>query len=291
MSCLFCFLLSRFFKGKLKSVFGGFYFLSGLFKTKREFFLGRFFYNNPDLHAPHVVCMLWELSLCKPSKRGIDKFGYADRFTFVNTWRLSIFFELTYTFFAQFYQWKETKQLIGAVGRVGTSALNEGLYLRLFLLQSATEDEESDIVPNYEYVKPSSTNIHPCLSAIVNYCQSVKFPGFKKIEGERKTFPPVLLVLVLLRHQVLLPCILFEVLSDAIRRNFDINGLLATFLAHRVESCACFLHRIEYIAISHLLSQMVPRSSAAKCLRSASRSDWITSNQMQLNLSSKISRS
>ena len=41
-------------------------------------------------------------------------------------------------------------------------------------------------IANYEYTKTSATNIHAYLSSLVNYCQSVKFPGFKKIEEGRK---------------------------------------------------------------------------------------------------------
>nr|CAB3264928.1 1-phosphatidylinositol 4,5-bisphosphate phosphodiesterase beta-4 [Phallusia mammillata] len=50
--------------------------------------------------------------------------------------------------------------------------------------QVFTEEDESELLRNYEYTKPSATNIHPYLSSIVNYCQSVKFPGFKKLEED-----------------------------------------------------------------------------------------------------------
>lgn len=45
---------------------------------------------------------------------------------------------------------------------------------------ASNEDDEMDL-SNYEYIKTSATNIHPNLSALVNYCQSIKFPGFKKL--------------------------------------------------------------------------------------------------------------
>nr|XP_026693914.1 1-phosphatidylinositol 4,5-bisphosphate phosphodiesterase beta-4 [Ciona intestinalis] len=46
-------------------------------------------------------------------------------------------------------------------------------------------DVEADLMlVYYAYQKTSATNIHPSLSVLVNYCQSVKFPGFKKVQAE-----------------------------------------------------------------------------------------------------------
>ncbi|CAK8673536.1 unnamed protein product [Clavelina lepadiformis] len=51
---------------------------------------------------------------------------------------------------------------------------------------SASEkDEDDSLMATLEpYTKTSYTNIHPFLSSIVSYCQSVKFPGLKNFDGD-----------------------------------------------------------------------------------------------------------
>jgi len=46
-----------------------------------------------------------------------------------------------------------------------------------------TADEEKALMSNYHYTG-ATTNIHPCLSALVNYAQPVKFQGFDVAEGK-----------------------------------------------------------------------------------------------------------
>lgn len=52
-------------------------------------------------------------------------------------------------------------------------------------LQTGEEDEasEADLIAQYTYVG-ATTNIHPYLSAMVNYAQPVKFQSFDVAEGE-----------------------------------------------------------------------------------------------------------
>lgn len=47
---------------------------------------------------------------------------------------------------------------------------------------SLTADEEAALMSNYHYIG-ATTNIHPYLSAMVNYAQPVKFQGFDVAEG------------------------------------------------------------------------------------------------------------
>ena len=58
-----------------------------------------------------------------------------------------------------------------------------------FLLQQAlllqgtlTAEEEDALLTNYQYTG-ATTNIHPYLSAMVNYTQPVKFQGFDNCES------------------------------------------------------------------------------------------------------------
>ena len=46
-----------------------------------------------------------------------------------------------------------------------------------------TAEEEAALTSNYVY-SGATTNIHPYLSAMVNYTQPVKFPGFAQAKGE-----------------------------------------------------------------------------------------------------------
>ena len=45
-----------------------------------------------------------------------------------------------------------------------------------------TADEEAALMSSYYYTG-ATTNIHPYLSAMVNYAQPVKFQGFDDAEG------------------------------------------------------------------------------------------------------------
>lgn len=56
-------------------------------------------------------------------------------------------------------------------------------------VQTAEEDEASEeaLIAQYTYVG-ATTNIHPYLSAMVNYAQPVKFQSFDVAEGERVLF-------------------------------------------------------------------------------------------------------
>lgn len=45
------------------------------------------------------------------------------------------------------------------------------------------EDSEEALIAQYKY-ESATTNIHPYLSAMVNYAQPVKFQGFDVAEGE-----------------------------------------------------------------------------------------------------------
>lgn len=49
---------------------------------------------------------------------------------------------------------------------------------------SLTADEEAALMSNYHYIG-ATTNIHPYLSAMVNYAQPVKFQGFDVAEGKK----------------------------------------------------------------------------------------------------------
>lgn len=52
------------------------------------------------------------------------------------------------------------------------------------------EDAEAALIAQYKY-ESATTNIHPYLSAMVNYAQPVKFQGFDIAEGEgHYIFPP-----------------------------------------------------------------------------------------------------
>lgn len=53
-------------------------------------------------------------------------------------------------------------------------------------VQTGEEDEASEeaLIAQYTYVG-ATTNIHPYLSAMVNYAQPVKFQSFDVAEGER----------------------------------------------------------------------------------------------------------
>lgn len=55
----------------------------------------------------------------------------------------------------------------------------------VFPLQGGEEEEESEeaLIAQYTYVG-ATTNIHPYLSAMVNYAQPVKFQSFDVAEGE-----------------------------------------------------------------------------------------------------------
>ena len=46
-----------------------------------------------------------------------------------------------------------------------------------------TADEEAALMSSYHYTS-ATTNIHPYLSAMVNYAQPVKFQGFDVAEGK-----------------------------------------------------------------------------------------------------------
>lgn len=52
-------------------------------------------------------------------------------------------------------------------------------------MQGGEEEEESEeaIIAQYKYVG-ATTNIHPYLSAMVNYAQPVKFQSFDVAEGK-----------------------------------------------------------------------------------------------------------
>ena len=52
-----------------------------------------------------------------------------------------------------------------------------------FDLQGLTADEEAALMSSYHYTG-ATTNIHPVLSAMVNYAQPVKFQGFDVAEGK-----------------------------------------------------------------------------------------------------------
>lgn len=54
-------------------------------------------------------------------------------------------------------------------------------------VQTGEEDEASEevLIAQYTYVG-ATTNIHPYLSAMVNYAQPVKFQSFDVAEGERR---------------------------------------------------------------------------------------------------------
>lgn len=56
-------------------------------------------------------------------------------------------------------------------------------------VQTGEEDEASEeaLIAQYTYVG-ATTNIHPYLSAMVNYAQPVKFQSFDVAEGERVLF-------------------------------------------------------------------------------------------------------
>lgn len=45
------------------------------------------------------------------------------------------------------------------------------------------EDSEEALIASYQY-ESATTNIHPFLSAMVNYAQPIKFQGFDVAEGE-----------------------------------------------------------------------------------------------------------
>lgn len=44
-------------------------------------------------------------------------------------------------------------------------------------------DAEQQLIASYKY-EGATTNIHPYLSAMVNYAQPVKFQGFEVAEGQ-----------------------------------------------------------------------------------------------------------
>ena len=46
---------------------------------------------------------------------------------------------------------------------------------------------DETIVQNYQYVS-ATTNVHPVLSALVNYCHPVKFQHFKSSEGMSRLY-------------------------------------------------------------------------------------------------------
>lgn len=60
----------------------------------------------------------------------------------------------------------------------------------VFCLQGGESAEDADaeqqLIASYKY-EGATTNIHPYLSAMVNYAQPVKFQGFEVAEGQLKT--------------------------------------------------------------------------------------------------------
>jgi len=48
---------------------------------------------------------------------------------------------------------------------------------------SLTAEEEAELMTHYQYTG-ATTNIHPLLSAMVNYVQPVKFQGFDIADGK-----------------------------------------------------------------------------------------------------------
>ncbi len=67
------------------------------------------------------------------------------------------------------------------------------MYVNLFPHQEGglTAEEEAALTANYHYTG-ATTNIHPYLSAMVNYAQPVKFQSFEGAEGKiRKVLWPV----------------------------------------------------------------------------------------------------
>lgn len=55
-------------------------------------------------------------------------------------------------------------------------------------IEQLTEEDEKELLRNYKYVETSSTNIHPVLSSLINYCQSVKFQGFEHAEEQKVSY-------------------------------------------------------------------------------------------------------
>lgn len=51
------------------------------------------------------------------------------------------------------------------------------------MFSSLTAEQEAALMNSYHYTG-ATTNIHPCLSAMVNYAQPVKFQGFDVAEGK-----------------------------------------------------------------------------------------------------------
>lgn len=53
----------------------------------------------------------------------------------------------------------------------------------LHFQDSVNTDDEKEMLVNFSDYPPATTNIHPVLSALVNYVQPVKFQGFDVAEG------------------------------------------------------------------------------------------------------------
>lgn len=63
------------------------------------------------------------------------------------------------------------------------------------------EDSEEALIAQYKY-ESATTNIHPYLSAMVNYAQPVKFQGFDVAEGEGHTCHSLLQVKCICSYSV-----------------------------------------------------------------------------------------
>lgn len=62
-----------------------------------------------------------------------------------------------------------------------------------------TAEDEQAWMASYKYVG-ATTNIHPYLSTLINYAQPVKFQGFAIAEGNLKSGPCAIYVLLFKKH-------------------------------------------------------------------------------------------
>ena len=72
-----------------------------------------------------------------------------------------------------------------------------------FVQGSLTAEEEAALMTTYQYTG-ATTNIHPYLSAMVNYAQPVKFQGFDVAEGKNNN-QNILFVLLFVKKILFVP--------------------------------------------------------------------------------------
>lgn len=61
-----------------------------------------------------------------------------------------------------------------------------GVCVRQGVETAEEADAEQQLIASYKY-EGATTNIHPYLSAMVNYAQPVKFQGFEVAQGQSRT--------------------------------------------------------------------------------------------------------